>query len=179
MFPISRYTWFVTRTSEIRASVCHSSESRYQVCYSHVSESVPGLSLVPWYTGLSLVHLESVLVCHSSHGTQVCHSYIWNLYWFVRLPTSVSAVSICHSTSHFGTRFVTRSTSVSDCHSSHIGILFVNLPHIDISARPEGDPIRHSTHIRTRFFIRATWYLICHSSRVPYLVSHSKQDIGT
>ena len=119
------------------------------------------------------------LDCHSSHGTQVCHSYIWNLYWFVRLPTSVSAVSICHSTSHFGTRFVTRSTSVSDCHSSHIGILFVNLPHIDISARPEGDPIRHSTHIRTRFFIRATWYLICHSSRVPYLVSHSKQDIGT
>lgn len=97
------------------------------------------------------------LDCHSSHGTQVCHSYIWNLYWFVSLPTSVSAVSICHSTSHFGTRFVTRSTSVSDCHSSQIGILFVDRPHIDIchssqrgpdwSLDPHPHEIFHSCHI--------------------------------
>ena len=38
------------------------------------------------------------LDCHSSHGTQVCHSYIWNLYWFATRP-------MVH-------RFVTRTSGI-------------------------------------------------------------------
>ena len=160
MFPISRYTLFVTGTSEIRASVCHWSESQYQVCYSHVSESVPGLSLVPWHTGLSLVHLESVLVCQFTHvgicginlsldvpfRYPICHSF----HVGIRLSLVPNRHFICRSSPHRylpfvpkGTRLVTRPTSARD---------FSLVPH---------------------------WYLICHSSRVPYLVSHSTQDIGT